>query len=302
MFLYDYKWRTFFNLLLFFLQVLSTVQQFSGMSILRAYVVKIFDEVFTENQNHNATLTSLNCTLDMSSSSTVSSISTEAYVSAIILGIVRLIASLLLSKLLRNFRRRFMYFLSAILTLISLVSFATCNLLVQNHYFQDTGYVVDLKWASLVTACLLVFSVQLGIQTLPYLLSGELFPSDIRAFCKGLTRSMACMLLVLGLKMYPVLEHWLSVSGTFYLFGCVVAFSLPIVYCILPETKDMGLEMIQNYFTPSKTVFYVDLDPEGEKVIDKLVSSNQDKLVPNNQEKLILRNQEDESQLNSKEC
>ena len=163
-----------------------------------------------------------------------------------------------------------MYFLSAILTLMSLVSFATCNLLVQNHYFQNSFIsVVDLKWASLVTACLLVFSVQLGIQTLPYLLSGELFPSDIRAFCKGLTRSVACILLVLGLKMYPVLEHWFSVSGTFYLFAGVLAFSLPVVYCILPETKDMGLEMIQNYFTPSRTVFYVDL--ESDKVEEKLM-------------------------------
>lgn len=187
------------------------------------------------------------------------------------LGLVRLVASLLLSKLLRKFRRRFMYFLSAFLTLVSLLSFATCNLLVQNHYFEDNFYVVDLKWASLVTACLLVFSVQLGIQTLPYLLSGELFPSDIRAFCKGLTRSVACVLLVLGLKMYPVLERVIFVSGTFYVFAAVLAFSLPVIYCILPETKDMGLEMIQNYFTPSRTVFYVDLDPEVDKAKENLM-------------------------------
>lgn len=100
---------------------------------------------------------------------------------------------------------------------------------------------------------------------MPYLLSGELFPSDVRAFCKGLTRSVTCVLLVLGLKMYPILEDLLSVSGTFYLFAAILAFSLPIVYCILPETKDMGLEMIQNYFTPSRTVFYVDLETENEK-------------------------------------
>ena len=65
--------------------------------------------------------------------------------------------------------------------------------------------------------------------------------------------------------MYPILEDLLSVSGTFYLFAAILAFSLPIVYCILPETKDMGLEMIQNYFTPSRTVFYVDLETENEK-------------------------------------
>jgi len=249
------------------------------MSILRAYVVKIFDVVFTEDFSTNSDHLR-NCTTASNMSaltSTSSSISSEAYISAIILGFVRLLASLILSKLLRNFRRRFMYFLSAIMTLLSLVSFATCNLLLQNHSFENNFfYVVDLKWASLVTACLLVFSVQLGIQTLPYLLSGELFPSDIRAFCKGLTRSVACILLVLGLKMYPVLEHWCSVSGTFYLFAVVLAVSLPVVYCVLPETKDMGLEMIQNYFTPSRTVFYVDLDSDSEKVEENLMPTTSD--------------------------
>ena len=116
-----------------------------------------------------------------------------------------------------------------------------------------------LNWASLVTACGLVFSVQLGIQTLPFLLSGELFPSDIRAFCKGLTRSFACVLLIGGLKMFPWLESVLGLHGTFYLFSAVMISCTPVIYCILPETKDMSLEMIENYFTPKRTRFYVDL-------------------------------------------
>ena len=32
--------------------------------------------------------------------------------------------------------------------------------------------------------CYIVGSVQLGVQTLPYLYSSELFPTDIRAMCK----------------------------------------------------------------------------------------------------------------------
>ena len=144
-------------------QVLSIVQQFSGMSILRAYVVKIFNDVFSENGNGGTTIASLtNCTTASGLTSTATSTSSEAYISAIILGLVRFFASLLLSRLLRRFRRRFMYFLSAFMTLISLISFATCNLLIQRRYFTDD--VIDLKWASLVTACLLVFYVQLGIQ------------------------------------------------------------------------------------------------------------------------------------------
>ena len=38
--------------------VLSLIQQFSGMSVLRAYVVKIFNEVF-ENNNGNRNITNL---------------------------------------------------------------------------------------------------------------------------------------------------------------------------------------------------------------------------------------------------
>ena len=111
-------------------------------------------------------------------------------------------------------------------------------------------------------ACFLVFSVQLGIQTLPLLLSGELFPSDVRAFGKGLARSATCGFMVISLKVYPILSANLGIHGTFLLFSVVLLLSLPIVYCILPETKDLGLEMIQTYFMPNRTVFYVDLtDP-----------------------------------------
>ena len=150
------------------------------------------------------------------------------------------------------------------------------------YIYRSYGF----KWAALITACCLVFSVQLGIQTLPQLLSGELFPSDVRAFCKGLTRSATCGFLVIGknyvklnlffnirfyfalfsgLKMYPIFESTLTVPGTFFLFSAMMILCLPIVYCILPETKDMGLEMIQSYFTPNKTVFYVDLPKKLEE-------------------------------------
>ena len=41
----------------------------------------------------------------------------------------------------------------------------------------------------------------------------------------------------------------MQLFGTFYLFGCIVLVAMPVVYCILPETKDISLESIQKYFT-----------------------------------------------------
>ena len=220
--------------------------------------------------------------------------SDNAYLSAIIIGFVRLLSSLLLSQLLLKYRRRSMYFVSAILTILSLVSFATCDLFIENDFLieglfrkftnfnkyyilfkeKSVRFILSLifilllgnedirnilQWVSLLTVCCLVFSVQLGIQTLPFLLSGELFPSDIRAFCKGLTRSFACLLLMGSLKMFLPLEKWIGMHGIFYSFSVVMLVCTPVIYCIVPETKDMSLEMIENYFLPNRTKFYIDL-------------------------------------------
>ena len=64
------------------------------------------------------------------------SISKEAYISAIIIGLVRLLASLLLSRLLRDYCRRFMYFASAALTITSLVCFATCIVCINRYLWN----------------------------------------------------------------------------------------------------------------------------------------------------------------------
>eukprot|EP00095_Tigriopus_kingsejongensis_P009111 maker-scaffold150_size309978-snap-gene-2.13 protein:Tk09111 transcript:maker-scaffold150_size309978-snap-gene-2.13-mRNA-1 annotation:"sugar transporter 12" len=217
--------------------LLSLIQQFSGMSILRAYVIKIFDEIFNEEP------------VDSEEDCGQSQISQEAYISAIVIGLVRLLSSLLLSSLLRRFPRRSLYLTSLGLTIISLVAFATIQLLNEGPQ----------RWLVLTSACLLVFSVQLGVQTLPLLLSGELFTSESRALCKGVARSFTCILLVICLKVYPWLEIQLDIHGTFYLFSIILTLSAPFVYWLLPETKDLSLEVIQHYFKPYKTIFYVDL-------------------------------------------
>ena len=72
-------------------------------------------------------------------------------------------------------------------------------------------------------------------------------------------------MLVLSLKFFPLMEEKLALYGTFFLFAAILIASLPIVYFTLPETKDLGLELIRYYFTPPQTIFYIDLN---EKIPD----------------------------------
>lgn len=114
---------------------LSIIQQVSGMSILRAYVVKIFNQVFHVEDFENVRNHTKSCESGETDDN-IGNVSQEAYLSAIVIGLVRLVASLLLSKLLRKYCRRSMYFTSAGLTIVSLASFATCITFIDRYYFN----------------------------------------------------------------------------------------------------------------------------------------------------------------------
>merc|ERR1719244_1300479 len=123
------------------------------------------------------------------------------------------------------------------MTSISLISFSLFSFLLPSAHLLYPTYITGIKTGCLASVCLLVFSVQLGVQTLPLLLSGELFPADVRASCKSLTRSVICIFLIITIKLNPLLEAQFSMSGTFLIFGVAVLLFSPVVYFTVPETK-----------------------------------------------------------------
>ena len=131
-------------------------------------------------------------------------------------------------------------FISGILTVISLFSFATSNL-IRHEKIGTKELQAAMKWGSLVSSSFLVFSVQLGVQTMPNLLSGVLFPADDRSTLKGITRSIQCILLVIVLKVWTLIKRsifqtfWKTHSCTIFLFfkletsnfGCLLILNFP---------------------------------------------------------------------------
>ena len=172
--------------------ILSIVQQFTGATVFRGFVVKIFGKVFLkpmDNTFHTLSNGSYNC-----DSEEVPTISHLANVSAILLAVVRLIASLIASLLLVEIPRRNLYAASAVGTVLSLALFAT-TLLISDHAVPWKLENAEdlLNWSSVVSACVLVFSVNLGVQQMPLLMSSELFPAEVRALCKvKLSRVQYC--------------------------------------------------------------------------------------------------------------
>ena len=74
------------------------LQQFSGATVIRGYVVKIFGEVFSDSSSSASGL--------CPGPSILASLSQPPYLSATILGLIRLLTSLILTYLLVLYTRR----------------------------------------------------------------------------------------------------------------------------------------------------------------------------------------------------
>ena len=128
----------------------------------------------------------------------------------------------------------------------------------------DNGKSISY-WITLVSTCLLAFSVQIGVQSMPHLLSGELYPGDLRAKGKAMSRAITCILILLTLKFYLPLKNAITDYGVFYLFAGVILASLPLVYFknlinkddheeasnwfYMPETKGISLDEVRYFYT-----------------------------------------------------
>jgi hypothetical protein len=157
-----------------------------SLQVIRGYVVKIFRDVFSPPSSPRWALHGNRTSgLRPCSGQAGPALSSSAYHAAIIIGLVRLLASLSLSSLLVKFRRRHLYLVSAVTTVCGLVLFATTLLLTQ-HYsdWGLEGLKTIIDWSSVVFACVLVFSVNLGVQPMANLMTSELFPAEVRAPCK----------------------------------------------------------------------------------------------------------------------
>lgn len=172
--------------------------------------------------------------------------SVNEFTASIIVGGVRVFMGAVGACLINSFRRKTLATVSGLLLGVAMLGAAVCD---------------SLKGPPIVKlACVLLhvsFSM-VGFLQLPWIMSGELYPQDIRGVMSGATSCCAYVLIFFNIKTYPQLEKLLTSNGTLYLFGIFAM--LGAAYCLffLPETKGKTLSEIMREFDEEKK----DTDPE----------------------------------------
>lgn len=136
------------------------------------------------------------------------------------------------------------------LLIISIVGSAIA-LFVEGVYFY-VKLCTDLnieKFSMVPVISLILFIVvfSLGMQTVPLLMLGELFPANVKAFALCFADIYFCILATIVSKFFQIMKDSFGIYVPFFAFTVCCILGLVAILIIVPETKGKTLEDIQLY-------------------------------------------------------
>lgn len=217
---------------------------FSGMTTLQTFAVQIFERLRAPIDRYYATL---------------------------LLGIVELFGSLLCVILVHRTGRRPLTFLSTIGCGICFITVATyaylidvdglqmeksLSLLNSTDLHHNQTVITDvpldtesLRWLPTTLLIGSAFLSHAGIRLLPWVLIGEVYPTDIRGIASGLSGGLGYIFGFAANKSFFATINTLTLPGTFWLYGAVSLIGTVILYFTLPETEGRTLLEIEHHFS-----------------------------------------------------
>lgn len=173
----------------------------------------------------------------------------DTYWIAVVLSAFRTVVSIGLSFILVKVPRRPMYLFSGSLVCIALAiqaGYAWFNFCIPEEY------MFAARWIPFLAIIIQYLGFGLGYGVIIYNLQGEILPSDMRSFGSGLLGIIDNIVLFLAVKTVPLLISSIGVGGMFFTYCCFTLFTLVVCFFMMPETKGMSLEAIEDFYASKK--------------------------------------------------
>ncbi|XP_045764548.1 facilitated trehalose transporter Tret1-like [Maniola jurtina] len=168
--------------------------------------------------------------------------SVDADLGNFILGITRIIAGVCGGFLIFHSGRRPLAITSA---LGAGVVYITLGLLT--NYWEKTSVVPQILFM------LYVLFVGMCFYTLPPLILYELYPLQVRGLLGGISISNLNIFVFTANKCYPYLRNYLGFANLVTAFGTASILCCIYLYFFLPETKDLTLQEIEEYYNSRRS-------------------------------------------------
>ncbi|XP_055385969.1 facilitated trehalose transporter Tret1-2 homolog isoform X2 [Condylostylus longicornis] len=194
---------------------LFLIQQFSGIYITLFFAVTFFQQVNSE---------------------------INAYTASIFVGVTRFVMSLGNAWLLKRFKRRK-------LIMTSSLGMAGCMFISGCFTLWLKKKETDLYWVPVLCFMLYVCSSMIGLLSIPWTMTAELFPTEIRGIGHSLSYSMANILMFIAIQSYRTISEFLGGAyAVQWMFACVSVIGFFFALIFMPETHGKKLSEIEEYF------------------------------------------------------
>lgn len=194
-----------------------TMFQFAGINVISSYAMDIIEQVVGPEANAKLWMVALD--------------------------IERLICNILAVVLMKTMRRRILLFSSGALCVLTYLGKAGYLYAKQNDMLP-----FDSQWIPISLIGLYMFSLTVGISSITFAISGEIFPLEYRGLGGGLGILGLSMNFFIAVKCFPMLITAMGLSLTYCLYAGIVTACLAVIWFMLPETKDRTLQDIENSF------------------------------------------------------
>ncbi|XP_004926978.1 facilitated trehalose transporter Tret1-like [Bombyx mandarina] len=191
--------------------------QFAGINVISSYATDILAELLDSEANSNFLMVALD--------------------------IERLICNLIAIYLMKTLKRRTLLFSTTIICILAYISKGSYV------YAKQAGILTyDSQWIPITLIGIYMFSLTVGVSSIPFALSGELFPLDYRGLGGGVSYLALSLNFFIAVKCFPVLSSAIGLSFTYFLYAGIVTICMVVVWIMLPETKDKTLQEIEDRF------------------------------------------------------
>ncbi|EFA05603.2 facilitated trehalose transporter Tret1 [Tribolium castaneum] len=185
----------------------------------------------------------------------------NAYLASVLISTVRLFMSVLDTYLLRTFSRRPLIMLSGF-------TMATCMFFSGLFTKWITEGTTDATWVPVAFLLLYVIASMLGLLPIPWTMTAELFPIEIRGVAHSIAYSSANILMFGAVQCYEVLMTSLKgAAGVQFFFAVICIIAMVYTFVFVPETHRKKLTEIEEYF--NHNMIYLGQKPQKGGKKDK---------------------------------
>lgn len=174
----------------------------------------------------------------------------------IVMVVVKIISGLCASQLIDCLGRRLLVILSGI--------FASISLAVVGAFFYlqhlEVEFLPSISWMPLLGLTSFEVSCAFGLSPMPFVLLGELFPTDVKGPATACVTGVTEFLLFLVTLGFEVLNEAAGIYTSFWIYSICCFLGSLILFFVMPETKGRNLEEIQEILEKKK---WLSVKPAG---------------------------------------